>query len=132
MSGQWVVVVNQTFYGPTEDEDTAREFAAYLTAEVDPAAVYKLHSPTRELLAYYKNFMRTRAKYPPEWPPKPGEIWQDRAGNRWACAATPSSTNSYLVCLARPADDSAEEIWRTHGPLRRVYTISPTEEECPF
>ena len=59
MTDQWVVVVNGTFYGPTDDEDLAREFAEFLTAEVDPATVHRLHSPTSELLAHYKAFIKT-------------------------------------------------------------------------
>jgi len=130
MTDQWVVSVGHTFYGPTESEETARDFAVFLTAEVDPAAVYKLHSPTRELLANYKTFGASR-RYPDEWPPKPGGIWQDRDGNRWACSAHPR-LNSYMFCLAHPGDDPAEEIWRRFGPLRLVASISPTEEEAPF
>lgn len=42
-------------YGPTEDEDTARDFAAFLTAEVDPAIAVPLRSPTKELLAAWKH-----------------------------------------------------------------------------
>jgi hypothetical protein len=58
MSDLFVVILDTGLdpivYGPTEDEDTARDFAAFMTREVDPATVHKLHSPTRELLAFWK------------------------------------------------------------------------------
>ena len=57
MTDLWVVVLNAgtdlVIYGPTEDEDTATDFAKFLTAEVDPATAYRLRSPTRELLAFW-------------------------------------------------------------------------------
>lgn len=58
MTDQWVVLLDtggeRIAYGPTEDEDTARDFAAFLSAEVDPAIPLKLRSPTRELLAFWQ------------------------------------------------------------------------------
>lgn len=54
---QWAVLLHgglqPVVYGPT-DEDTARDFAEFLTAEVDPATAYPLRSPTSELLAFWK------------------------------------------------------------------------------
>jgi hypothetical protein len=41
-------------YGPFHDGQTAYDFAAYLTKEVDPATVVLLRDPARELLAYWK------------------------------------------------------------------------------
>lgn len=58
MTDQWIVLLDtgreRFAYGPTEDEDTANDFAAFLTAEVDPAVALKLRSPTKELLAYWQ------------------------------------------------------------------------------
>lgn len=58
MTDRWIVLLDSAHgkcaYGPTEDEDTARDFAAFLTAEVDPAVPIKLRSPTRELIAWWK------------------------------------------------------------------------------
>jgi hypothetical protein len=54
-------------------------------------------------------------------------IWRDQDGNRWACQA-----DTTLACLARVADDSAEEIYRRHGPLTLVSRPDPCEVECPF
>lgn len=48
----WIVrLVDQRIpYGPFTDEAQAHRFAGFLTAEVDPAEVEKLQSPTTELL----------------------------------------------------------------------------------
>lgn len=135
MTEQWVVSVNGTFYGPTDDEDLAREFAEFLTAEVDPAVVHRLHSLTRELLAHYNAFIKTikiRVEFPVEWPPHPGDIWQDRNGDRWACSNVGAARHSYLFCLAHPGDDPAEDIWKEYGPMRRVMFVPVNEEEPPF
>jgi hypothetical protein len=125
-------------YGPVEDEHAARELAAFLTVEVDPATAMSAKSPTKELLAYWRNARNGtpatvgQPDYRPEyWPPQPGHIWQDRNQDRWIGTATPHPT-SYLVCLARQADDNAEEIWRLYGPMTFVQLVAPTEEECPF
>lgn len=139
MTDQWVVVLNTGgdpyVYG-TEDEDTARQFAEYLTAEVDPAYAVCLRSPMAELLGFWRQHRvlvaETREARPEFWPPQPGQIWQDRNGWRWVCAATGNPTASYLVCLAQQADDSAEEVWRLFGPMTLVSTVDPTEQECPF
>lgn len=40
-------------YGPFPDQQTAERFAAFLTAEVDPATARPLESPVSELLAWY-------------------------------------------------------------------------------
>ena len=137
MTDQWVVVLN-TGAGPyvygTEDEDTARQFAEYLTAEVDPASAHRLRSPTAELLSFWRrhDMQRSQADRAEFWPPRPGQIWQDRNRDRWVCAATGNPTASYLVCLAQQADDSAEEVRRLFGPMTLVSTVDPTEQECPF
>lgn len=60
MTRQWVVLLDvggpdPLIYGPTEDEDTARDFAAFLTAEVDPARVVELLSPTKQLISFWKH-----------------------------------------------------------------------------
>jgi len=138
MTDQWVVVLDTGTtrcvpYGPIDDEETAKSFAEFLTSEVDPAGWHRLLSPTAELLSFWRNHAVVEADvYPEDWPPKPGQVWQDRDGNRWACAGTPPRMNSYMFCLAHPGDDPAEEIWRRFGPLHLVMSISPTEEEAPF
>jgi hypothetical protein len=126
-------------YGPFDDEASAEGFACYLTDEVDPAKAIEMRSPVMELLAYYRNFRKTArqtttaADRPMYWPPSPGEIWQDRNGERWICSKVPYPNVSYLVCLARQADDNAEEIWRLVGPMTRVQFVAPTlGEEPPF
>jgi len=72
-----------------------------------------------------------RDERPEFWPPQPGHIWQDRDKDRWICTGTTSKT-PYLVCVARQGDDSAEEIWRLHGPMTFICATDPTEVECPF
>ena len=55
---QWIVLLDigetRFAYGPTDDEDTARDFAEFLSTEVDPAEPVVLYSPTRALLAHWK------------------------------------------------------------------------------
>jgi hypothetical protein len=48
----WIVrlVEQGSLYGPFEDGDLAHAFARFLTAEVDPAEVKQLNSPTLALL----------------------------------------------------------------------------------
>jgi hypothetical protein len=48
----WIVRLTEqrTSYGPFTDEQEAHRFADYLTAEVDPAQVERLYSPTTDLL----------------------------------------------------------------------------------
>lgn len=59
MTDQWIVLLRTGSpeeihaYGPM-DAETAGEFAAFLTAEVDPATMRKLNDPTRELLGYWR------------------------------------------------------------------------------
>lgn len=138
MTDQWVVVLHTgsgptatCVYGPIGDEDTARSFAEFMKVEVDPATVHRLMSPTAELLANWRNRQLDNTVRPEFWPPQPGQIWQDRNKDRWICVGTPSQT-PYLTCLAHMADDSAEEIWRVHGPMSFVTSTDPTEVECPF
>lgn len=126
-------------YGPFDDEATAEHFADYLSVEVDPAKVIKMLSPVMELITYYRRTVEQAAARtaatdrPMYWPPSPGEIWQDRNGERWACCKVPYPNVSYLTCLARQADDNAEEIWRLVGPMTRVQFVAPTlDEEPPF
>jgi hypothetical protein len=94
---------------------------------VDPATVLSVTSPADELLGWWRS-QREQDPPPEHWPPQPGDIWQDRNGNRWASQVH----DGYLVCLAFTADDSAEEIQKHHGPMRLVYRTEPTEPECPF
>jgi hypothetical protein len=68
------------------------------------------------------------AELPEHWPPKPGDIWQDRAGARWAC----QPTDGMLARLDGDGDDSPNEINHHHGPLTLVSRVDPSEEECPF
>jgi hypothetical protein len=142
MSGAWVVVVrsgdrdDDTYvYGLLPDKGTACRFADFLTTEVDPAHAYRLESPVPELLLFWNRTVKNgpgTPRMPLGWPPSPGEVWEDRDGNRWVCIRT-TGKHSYLVCLARTADDSAEEIWRQHGPMTRVQLVAPTKnEEPPF
>lgn len=121
-------------YGPFDDQELARRFAAFLSEQVDPATVQRLLSPERELLSWYANrhSVDARLVLPENWPPQPGQVWQDRNKDRWVCAGTNPSNTPYLVCIARQADDSAEEILRQHGPMTLVHSFQPTEEECPF
>lgn len=66
--------------------------------------------------------------WPDYWPPQHGDIWQDRHGARWSCQAD--------LTLARlgnpPADDTANEIERSYGPMTLVSRPEPHEVECPF
>ena len=144
MTDRWMVLLEtgpheHVLFGPFDDEATAEHFADYLTDEVDPAKAIKMQSPVMELIAYYRKTSeqaarQTTADRPMYWPPSPGEIWQDRNGDRWACARVPKSPGAhYLMCLAHQADDSAEEIWRIYGPMQRVQFVAPTlDEEPPF
>jgi len=53
-ASQYVVVLREqgTAYGPFSHHSTAVQFAAYLTAEVDPADVCGLCSPVEDLLTW--------------------------------------------------------------------------------
>jgi hypothetical protein len=140
----WAVVLRtgdqpdqQYLYGPIDDEAHAERFAEYLTKEVDPAHVERMHSPLAEMLRWHQyESKRLDAGLPaPEhWPPLPGDIWQDKDGNRWTCSAEQHTANGrpYLVCLAFTADDSADEINRKYGPMRLVYRPDVREYEVPF
>jgi len=120
-------------YGPFGDRTLAAQFAAFLRAEVDPAVVVEVLSPVRELLCWREGIKieqahqraAEQAKTPEYWPPKPGDTWQDRVGDRWCC-----QQDGTLACLAvkgigRP-DDTATEIARVYGPMRLVYRPEPT------
>lgn len=142
MTRQWVVIQRSGdrdddvyVYGPLYTEETATHFADFITSEVDPARPYRLDSPVMELLTFW-NRTTTKAKQageerPDMWPPMPGHVWQDRAGNRWICLPMPTG-KPYLTCLAKQSDDSAEEIWRLYGPLTFLSRITPNDEEPPF
>jgi len=136
----WVVLLKTgardeiVAYGPIDDANAASGFADFLTSEVDPAFVRILRSPTLELLSFWRNRkagMPSTPGRPEYWPPEPGQIWQDRNKDRWIGTGTPNTT-SYLVCLARQADDNAEEIWRLYGPMTFVQSVETTETEVPF
>lgn len=60
---KWIVRLGEqgVCYGPFTDEDVATGFAAYLTAEVDPASVVRLSEPVTELLSFYGQFMARQA-----------------------------------------------------------------------
>lgn len=141
MTRQWVVVQrsgdrpDDTYvYGPLTDKETASRFADFLTTEVDPARAYALESPVPELLLLWNRKIKgelSGARKPPEWPPVPGQVWQDRNGDRWICTRTPGNV-PYLVCIAKQSDDGAEEIWRLYGPLTLHKWIVPNAEEPPF
>lgn len=141
MSGQWVVLLRTGVgaagvhpFGPFDDDAVAQCFADYLTAEVDPAVVVSLRSPVAELLSFwgrYRENAEPSLGRPDHWPPMPGHVWEDRNRDRWICGRVPSGA-PYLFCIAKQADDSAEEIWRTHGPLRHIDHVQPNGEEPPF
>lgn len=138
MSTQWAVLVRTGtdtglyLYGPFDDSADAGRFSAFMTAEVDPASVLILRSPMAELLTFLKNQRDdAQATIPVQWPPQPGDVWQDRDGDRWICTRTPGDTH-YLVCIAKQADDSAEEIRRLYGPLKWHAHLAPNVEEPPF
>jgi len=115
---QWVVVLDSSHgvhvYGPTDDEDTARDFARFLSAE---------------LMAFWANTERRwKSKPVPEhWPPQHGDVWQDRAGDRWCC-----QSDGTLACLARKADDTPDEIRSVFGPLQLVHRRDASEPVVPF
>lgn len=143
MISQWVVLLDASHgkfaYGPFDDEALAEHFADYLTTEVDPAKVAPLKTPVGEMLAFWTSVLADRdeagaaASRPEQWPPGPGDIWQDRNGDRWICTRIkPGDNSGYLTCIARQADDSAEEIWRLYGPMKRHTFIPPNVEEPPF
>lgn len=125
-------------YGPIDDEDMARQFATFLTGEVDPATYLRMVTPMDELLGWWRSNRQpppAADQRPIGWPPRPGDVWQDRAGDRWICVRHhPAGVAAgYLICVANQADDSAEEVWRLFGPLQRVQSIAPTlNEEPPF
>jgi len=65
MTKLWAVLLDigtadPLVYGPTEDEDTARDFAAFLTTEVEPARVVELLSPTKQLISFWKHHNEER------------------------------------------------------------------------
>ncbi len=138
MTRQWVVVLHSGddiyVYGPLADRDDASRLADFLTTQVDPARAYPLDSPVPELLLFWNRQIKgepAAVKRPLMWPPQPGSMWQDRNGDRWICTQS-SGNHPYLVCIAKQADDAAEEIWRRYGPLTFVHHIPPTFKECPF
>ena len=91
-----------------------------------------LRSPVGELLGYWRSLRATKTEVRPEgWPPIPGQVWEDRDRDRWICTTIRSGL-PYLVCIARQAEDNAEEILRTQGPLSRVDFVTPNGEEPPF
>lgn len=131
---RWIVLLDsgrgaRCAYGPMDDPDMAEQFAAFLSRQVDPAAVLKLLDPVDEVLGFINRQPQLPDARPIGWPPEAGDIWQDKAGDRWACVRAP---HPYLTCLARPADDNAEEIWRVYGPMTRVEFVAPNVEEPPF
>jgi hypothetical protein len=120
-------------YGPFGDRAEAESFAEFLSKEVDPAVVAALRSPTLELLAFWRNGLgRTShaAVKPDNWPPTIGDVWKDRHGHLWICTET-GTPHHYLVCITKRADDNADEIWNSHGPLTYYYRVS-RDEEPPF
>jgi hypothetical protein len=58
---QWVVILRVdadefVAYGPAPTKESAQAFADFLNAEVDPATVVPLRSPTDELLGFWRAF----------------------------------------------------------------------------
>jgi hypothetical protein len=138
VTSQWVVLLNTGAgaipFGPFDDEALAGRYASYLRTEVDPAEVAPIRSPVADLLAFWHNHRNDETAGLPKpvmWPPNPGDIWEDSDRDRWICCRT-TATTSYLVCVAKQGDDSAEEIWRRFGPLRFVSHVPPNVEEPPF
>jgi hypothetical protein len=66
------------------------------------------------------------------WPPRKGDVWRDSKGDMWVAVVEPAE--GYLYCLTRTADDSAEEIQRTCGPMTLTYRpwLPADDTECPF
>jgi hypothetical protein len=96
-------------------------------ARLDRAHVAELVRVLVEWLAAPK------AEPPPaNWPPRKGDIWQDRGGRRWMC--TGGSTMPFLECLAEQADDHADEINRAYGPMTLVSRpdVRDYGDEVPF
>lgn len=138
MTDLWVALLDtgsgRYAYGPFDGEPAAADFAGFLTKEVDPATTVRLQSPTAELLSWWRQQRgdTSPADRPLHWPPRPGSVWQDRNEDRWIGTRT-AGNHAYLVCLAKQADDAAEEIWQRFGPLTHVSDVAPTQlEELPF
>jgi hypothetical protein len=59
MTDLWVVLLNTgtdfVVYGPFGDAAEAGTFAQWLTQTVDPAIRVQLHSPTAEMLAWWRS-----------------------------------------------------------------------------
>lgn len=134
---RWVVLLrtghDDTYpYGPFDDLDDANRFAAFMSDEVDPARVFRLQSPMTELLTFLRNrAAQVSDQRPAQWPPSPGDVWEDRHGDRWICTRQPDKV-PYLVCIAKQGDDPADHIWALHGPLKLHTHLAPNVEEPPF
>ena len=118
-------------YGPFDSDTDAKEFAEFLTAEVDPATVHRLIPPEDELLGWWRNQRHGETRPLAEegtWPPLLADIWQDRRGERWTAVV-----GDQLLHLGRQ-DGAAphQEIWRLFGPLTLIYRPDIREPEVPF
>lgn len=139
---QWIVLLdkgaNKVSFGPFDSDWLAQKFAAFLIDQLGQARVMELRSPLAETLTFWswskeERESGTSVARPPLWPPKIGDVWEGRSGERWICTGVPSRTAPYLTSIASGADDTAEEIWRRYGPMTRVTLIPPHKsEECPF
>lgn len=118
-------------YGPFRDVVEAEKFAEFLTAEVDPASVLRLIPAVDELLGWWAH-TRSRETEPLAeegmWPPRLGDVWQDKRGDRWL--AVPGE--QLLHMANRNGAAPYAEIWRLFGPLTIVRRTEAHEEEVPF
>ena len=133
---EWIVLLDADgeppmAYGPFADEEAAHDLAEYFTAEVDTARVICLASPVRELLHWWRG-RRDRETRPlvaeGQWPPKLGDVWQDKRGSRWL--AVPGAQLLHLG--QRDGAAPYDEIWRLFGPLALVSRPDIEEKEPPF
>lgn len=73
-------------YGPAPTRESADEFAAFLNAEVDPATVVPLRSPTAELLGFWRTFRDEIARNAAGEATPPGGVHEhtyDGSGRCW-------------------------------------------------
>jgi hypothetical protein len=138
----WVVTVatadwGTRAYGPIDDHDDAASFADFMSAEVNPASVIELESPTGMVLRAWANAKRSPEHRPSNWPPKPAEIWSDNTDRRWIATASNYLTLIVFAPAKTGRGGDADEVWRLHGPLKFVGRAdlavhSTFDEEPPF
>ena len=118
-------------YGPFDEKENADQFANFLSAEVDPARVFRLIPPIDEMYGWWRNRRNQETKPMSAegiWPPRVGDAWQDKRGDRWL--AMPGDQLLHMAGLNGSAPHA--EIWRLFGPLTLVNRIQIRQEEVPF